>query len=155
MALDFGALKKKSKTDTTPKPQRRPRNDYKKMYKDLQIAFAQTNEHNDRLQAELSELETWADAVKKEETQMHELQDEVYMLRQQESMSKRALDELTQEIERYKFRPGQYSEIARILICMRVRGNKSQKEQILKIVGSTAIEDVRDHIFNLLEAPYQ
>ena len=147
MALDFGALKKKPKVEAPSKPERQrvPHKDWKKEHRSLRKEY-------DNLSLALTEVNTEYTEL---EEKAIELKDENVMLREQEAMSKQALDKLTQEIENYKFRPGQYSEIARILICMRVRGNKSQKEQIKKIVGSTAIEDVRDHIFKLLEAPYQ
>lgn len=127
MGIDFGSLKETPESVVSSKP----RKNYKKMYENLQAAFALSNENNSGLQEEIG------------------------MLRQQEAAQKKAIDILTLQAEQFKFRPHQYSEIARLLICMRVRGNKSQKEQVLKIVGSTAIEDVRDHIFKLLEAPYQ
>ena len=121
------------------------------------------NKHMDEMAREIAkrkkdhdDLEEFMNKSNKDFTKaLAVLNDDNVMLRQQEDMSKKAMDILTQEVERFKFRPHQYSEIARLLICMRVRGNRSQKEQVLKIVGSTAIEDVREHIFKLLEAPYE
>ena len=124
----------------------------KKAYEKLQAAFALSNENNSELQAEISATKKACDLLVNSTA---ELNDEVTMLRLQEEQMKKAIDILTIQAEKFKFRPHQYSEIARLLICMRVRGNRSQKEQVLKIVGSTAIEDVRDHIFKLLEAPYE
>ena len=124
----------------------------KKDYKKLQAAFVLSNENNDELRRVAESFIAKEYELVKENG---DLKEELDTLRQQETMSKQALDLMSKEVERFKFRPHQYSEIARLLICMRVRGNRSQKEQVLKIVGSTAIEDVREHIFKLLEAPYE
>ena len=109
----------------------------------------------DKLQEEFFELKTWADAVKKEEKETYELKDEIHRLKVQDAMSKKAIDKLTLEAEKFKFRPQQYSELSQLLISMRVRGNRAQKQTVIDIVGTTDIVEVRKYIFNLLEAPYK
>jgi len=170
--LDFGALRKdRMGTDA---PQRAPagtatvsqsvkkptrnRTDWKKKYEQLKDTAekelrALRKSHAETFN-ELTELKTWAEAVKKNETQMHELQDEIHRLKVQDAMSKKVIDKLTLEAEKYKFKPESYSKIAQLLVSMRVRGNRAQKETVINIVGSTDIVEVRKYIFDLLEAPY-
>ena len=166
--LDFGALKKdRSDTDTpirapdgtatvaeSTKKQTRKRNDYKKKYEQEKSSREQLQKVNTMIQDELNELKTWADAVKKEEKESYELRDEIHRLRVQNNMDKKALNQLALEHERYKFRPQQYSEIAQLLVSMRVRGNAAQKQAVINIVGTTDIVEVRKYIFKLLEEPY-
>ncbi len=162
-------------TATVPDPVKQPnrsRTDWKKKYEQLESSHEQlknaaeikikTMEKGlgvgkkayDKLQEEFFDLKTWADAVKKEETQMYELKDEIHRLKVQDAMSKKAIDRLTLEAEKYKFRPQQFSEIAQLLVSMRVRGNRAQKDAVINIVGTTDIVEVRKYIFKLLEAPY-
>jgi len=184
MGLDFGAFKKNPRggtnvaqrapagTATVPQPVKqsnRNRTGYTKLkekYEQLKAA-SETKIRSmnkglevgkkayDKLQEEFFDLKTWADAVKKEEKENYELKDEIHRLTVQDNMSKKVIDKLTLEAERYKFRPQQYSEIAQLLISMRVRGGRVQKETVMGIVGSTDIKDVRAYIFKLLEAPYK
>ncbi len=148
-----------------------------KKYEKLQSAFALSNESNEELREDseqlreqlesswaanaametdlLADRENFKDLTKKAKSIIKERGDTIGMLRQQEAMSKQAIDRLTLEVERYKFRPHQYSEIAQILVSMRVRGNPAQKAAVERIVGTTDITAVRKYIFDLLEAPYQ
>ena len=104
---------------------------------------------------ELTELKTWADAVKKEEKEAYELSDEIHRLKVQDNMSKKVIDKLTKDAQKYQFRPQQYSKIINILNCLQINTNKRQRERLIELIGvGNSIYAVRDAIIGLLEAPY-
>ena len=115
----------------------RKRKDYKKLYEGTR--------------AELKKLEA---EFQKRIAETENIQDQIDMLREQEKMSKKAMNLMSLEVERYKFRPHQYSKIAQILNCLHVNFNPRQKQALENHIGSSSIIDARKAIFELLEAPY-
>lgn len=168
MGIDFGDLDADEKVDTTPKSGKpsTPRTNYKRKYKQLEVAFDNLQESNkqayehvtEKLQTkitELNELERWAENVKKNETQMHELQDEIHRLTVQGNMDKKALDKTTMMLAKLQFNPLKFSQLVQVLSYMRIHGTKSALQRVTEIVGTTEIVEVRKWIFDLLEAPYK
>lgn len=175
MGVDFGALGKKKPTPI-PTPVRKPSKphvDWKKKYKSekelrehVEAVSTEKGEKLMKISNDLNDLKKMGIVSEKDYRDLQaafalsnennsELQDEIEMLRQQESMSKQALDKITQEVEKYKFRPQQYSTIAQILNCLHVNANKLQKERLTDLAGGPSVYDARNKIFEILEAPYQ
>lgn len=138
MELDFGSFKKEKTVTPKSVTPKVPRTDYKKMYEITKKS--------------LDEWKKRAEGWRQDTNRLH---DENLMLRQQEEQMKKAIDILSKQVERFKFRPQQYSQIAQVLTYMRLHGTKAALQRVKEMVGTTEISAVRKWIFDLLEEPYK
>ena len=166
MGVDFGKFKSKvGRTDdkrtskrtttvskSTPKPDR---TDWKGKLKSAEKELKALRKSHAETFNELTELKAWADAVKKDETQMYELKDEIHRLTVQDNMNKKALDKAVMKLAQFQFDPQKFSQLAQLLTYLRVHGNKQALIRVKEIVGTTELSEVRKWIFDLLEAPYK
>ena len=159
--IDFGALgtvttkrpstRTTTPTKSTPKPDR---TNWKRKYEKLNKDFDVISKDYEKVIANRNAL---FDRVEELEGP---IADEMDMLRQQEAQGKQAIDLMSKQLEKFKFRPQQYSQILNIMNCLQINTNPRQKARLKELLNigeedHIGIYDIRDAITELLEEPYQ
>ena len=158
--IDFGALGSKNastgpskKTQSVSSPSK-PRTDWKKKFEELKkdhdtVAddYERVIENRNALLIRIDELEG-------------PIADEMDMLRQQEAQGKQSMDLMSKQLEKFKFRPQQYSQILNIMNCLQINTNPRQKARLKELLNigeedHIGIYDIRDAVTDLLEEPYK